>query len=808
MDLGDGLLFVLEKGKPKLILLNSGEKVQKNPVKPRPKLPGALSCRQPSRSETHTPPTEPRPIGKRIAELNGRSHQGKPGRGWGQTVTTSRAQENHAPGKEVKPKARVNSAKSQNAQRSNEKPEEPKKKVEQNAEPSNSSTPPPPDSEVCLTNERLQQILNAVQANDRRPNAEGIQAARVPEFVSRETKKSEETREETGNAPNKDRRSGGLPSWLEERPSTDRAALEAKKAQYKKELDEQQALKQKSHCSVPPKLQEDDTESLISVQSGVSNRDLPAAIRSSIRVGGFTPTDELVQEQAQEQRRQWLQELDKQREENSERKRLEKLRRRQPADQLLWMSHFDSLQRPPLAPLPCTLPPLPCTLPPLPCSVAPPPFPLAPPLGGDRGETGLSSRASQWDEASVRASVETSSSSSSSGGHGARASHLRTMTSLLDPTEIEERERRRLKKLEQQRAIELQVEERRRRREEEESLRKREEEEEERRLEQERRRMQRQYEIDSQRERYKEPEPGPELDPELDPGPESEPQSNTANHDERPELRAGSTPVNHHRDTGVQTEEVHISESCGPDSSGPASGPSAMDGAQVLHMLQMLHKGFGSDIYEPFARTEGSRTEGSRTEGSRTEGSRTEKRPEWNTQRPRRRFVPASQRYPEELQRQRQQSRLRRQAQLLSLQRNLNLNNTTTGQSLRPTLSPTEQSGPEAPRATGRAETLGQTSDGGRSPVHAGSPAPDFLPFLRTDEVFDLKPMETQRQTRHTAPAPQILQKTQRQQEIMRGLDQLRQGLLQKQRELESDLGRGRLDDGSIRPVSVRQQTH
>uniref|UniRef100_A0A096M881 Coiled-coil domain containing 66 n=1 Tax=Poecilia formosa TaxID=48698 RepID=A0A096M881_POEFO len=63
----------------------------------------------------------------------------------------------------------------------------------------------------------------------------------------------------------------------------------------------------------------------------------------------------------------------------------------------------------------------------------------------------------------------------------------------------------------------------------------------------------------------------------------------------------------------------------------------------------------GEDPYAPFARTERSR--------------RSKTRPEWGTQRPSRRFVPASERYPVALQRDRQESRLRRQAELLALQK-------------------------------------------------------------------------------------------------------------------------------------------
>lgn len=355
------------------------------------------------------------------------------------------------------------------------------------------------------------------------------------------------------------------------------------------------------------------------------------------------------------------------------------------------------------------------------------------------------------------------------------------MTSLLDPAELEERERRRLKQLELQRGIELQVEERRQRREKEEAQRKQKEEEEERRVQEERERLQRQYERDTLRERHKEPS-GPEAEPTTTENTElPQPSSSVTNDEDDPEPTMEEKSVSQHKDTAVQTEMVHISENVNAESNGEAA-PVVVDRAQVLQMLQMLQKGSGTDVYKPFARTE--------------RNKRDLKRPEWNTHRPSRRFVPASKRYPEELQRQRQESRLRRQAQLLSLQRNPinNQNNLIVQPSTDP---PSEQdlSGAEPNRRTSQMETDGSTAERGRSPALSESPAPDFLPYFRTDEVLNLNTHDTQ-------PVPTLLQKTQRQQEIIRGLAQLREGLLQKQRELESDLSRSHFDH-DLRPVST-----
>lgn len=107
-------------------------------------------------------------------------------------------------------------------------------------------------------------------------------------------------------------------------------------------------------------------------------------------------------------------------------------------------------------------------------------------------------------------------------------SYLRTMTSLLDPAQMEERERRRLAQQEQQvrggagrstetrswfsfslhvlppqRAIEAQMEERRRQKEQEEAKTRREEEEEEKRVALEREKLQKQYELETRRKKQK-----------------------------------------------------------------------------------------------------------------------------------------------------------------------------------------------------------------------------------------------------------------------------------------------------------------
>ncbi|EPY81029.1 hypothetical protein CB1_000762021 [Camelus ferus] len=85
-----------------------------------------------------------------------------------------------------------------------------------------------------------------------------------------------------------------------------------------------------------------------------------------------------------------------------------------------------------------------------------------------------------------------------------KTNFLRSMTALLDPAQIEERDRRRQKQLEHQKAITAQVEEKRRKKQLEEEQRKKEDQEEERRLAREREEMQKQYEEDILKQKQKE----------------------------------------------------------------------------------------------------------------------------------------------------------------------------------------------------------------------------------------------------------------------------------------------------------------
>lgn len=123
--------------------------------------------------------------------------------------------------------------------------------------------------------------------------------------------------------------------------------------------------------------------------------------------------------------------------------------RAQTEDHELWASHFDSLQRRPPVQL---APPLARPTPPL----LPPhhhPPPPGPSCLSDRGEWEPSSSLSlAWEGLSSCGadSVCGASVVDATGRFPTRSSYLRSMTALLDPSQLEERERNRLKQLEQQ----------------------------------------------------------------------------------------------------------------------------------------------------------------------------------------------------------------------------------------------------------------------------------------------------------------------------------------------------------------------
>ncbi|XP_032825716.1 coiled-coil domain-containing protein 66 isoform X1 [Petromyzon marinus] len=394
---------------------------------------------------------------------------------------------------------------------------------------------------VCLTQEQLQQILASIGQSVNSSNTDG--SAPLETELDKEkdiVQYDNETKPEDASssaAPFEKTQgiSGSVFGMLGEREK-DREILQAKKAQWKKELDQQLALKNsgkkqelevweewnpfgkpgagapvlsatgqplttfnqkfsifyKDHSKLQATLNlpahqpesgyltvpatsaqgtasgarntAQDYVAMGQTQSFASS-DLPAAIRSSFVIGEAAPRDKPFSASNREKQQRWREELEQQREAQRMRRQQEKIWLKGEADQGKWEAHFDSFSQKP--------------------NVA-----QAETHGAvtsvrlDAGRTfhpqdPLHSPHVPLTDASKLPSPINS--------------HLRTMTALLDPAQLDERERQRLKQLEHQKAIASQMEERRRHKLLEDERRRYEEEEAERKITEERHRLNRQF---------------------------------------------------------------------------------------------------------------------------------------------------------------------------------------------------------------------------------------------------------------------------------------------------------------------------
>ncbi|XP_076850396.1 coiled-coil domain-containing protein 66 isoform X2 [Brachyhypopomus gauderio] len=769
------------------------------------------------------------------------------------------------------------------------------------------------ESLVCLTQDQLQQILNTIKASgqnvqddskthiqNRGPAvctnedgivnetvAGGIAGLRLDSSVTQESSPGQgDVKKPVDSSPS------GLFNTLGQR-EREREALEEKRAQWRRELDEQMVLKQqqKSNTGILPQsepclgpsagpgsseqlsqqVQEDrmartGTETMSSKppQPDCSRRAVPAAVRSAFVLGEATPLEHAFSEEKKEEQRRWLQNLEQQREEARIRKQLERRIQSQAEDHERWAMHFDSFQRGPhLQPLPH----------PVPEGGEPD---VGSSLSHHRSPSGALSTA--WEAMSTfggdsvgRASVDPTQA------FQAKSRHLRTMTALLDPAQIEERERKRIKQLEHQRAIEAQVEERRRQKEKEEAARQALEQEEERRVARERDLLQQQYLMDTQRQRHKEElhtRKTEELYLSVQRAQEEAQKDKHVQrirelarkgHDVSNLLRGlecessspgqGSvslvmsetaaqrvrTPTTARKDMAVQTEtnttsppETEVTVSTYGNVIAQAIPGQHQASANIRgsrRETRLAEKNMGkenlcaapeADPYEAYARTDRSRAQ------------RPGRKPEWNTHMPSKAFVPASGRYPADLQRHRQESRLRRQMELMTLvEKNGFPKTALRGDSPQSRPQKQENLSHQKVEDAHRTPSTTVTQRGCSPPVpavrnllqqfHTPSPtqteeatepdwppSSDYIPYVRTDEIYHLDPLapisrpsthENPQKTHqdvnsrrlHTPPVqrdpllnPELLKNTGRQQAILRGLSELRQGLLQKQRELET----------------------
>ncbi|XP_039627000.1 coiled-coil domain-containing protein 66 isoform X1 [Polypterus senegalus] len=634
------------------------------------------------------------------------------------------------------------------------------------------------DSLVCLTQDQLQQILATItqgvksvkpeegntaeisSATDAKPENAADGEAREETLQS--SNSVEKTEQKNPDDPVKTQKdlssdvSAGLFSTLGEREQA-KEQLEAKKAQWKKELDEQLALRKqqkdmnqdtrlkpwkKVENANPVHLAPENPLNLPPLNDGSSvvletrsettrsseknsnmshaqsekpaifpQQDVPAAIRSSFILGEAAPLEHAFSAKKREQQKLWLEELDRQKEEAKIRKMKEKEKRLQAEDHDKWAAHFDSFQRTKVSPLNTARS-----------------EPSEPARHPDERE--ISSSAAYTNaNGNVSSSYADNLGRVSTEGNVfgvTRNTYLRSMTALLDPAQIEERERKRQKQIEHQEAIKAQVEERRRQKHLEDELRRREEQEEEQRLAQEREMMERQFEDDMRKQREKEESHSQQtrdlymsmqkaqedavkqkqeqrmrslarkghdisnLQKHLEEGISSQASNNAMQsrlsdyvHDSTEKEAVEKMSSNIHpekKETAVQTdgeisqryEDKHAKERLdrriGLDTPDVPieyhqqtnvkkvrRDPKPAEKRKVTGKENLSSQ---DDQYEPYARTE-------KRTGRRSE--KNVRKPEWNTNKPVRQYVPASERYPSGLQKEREESRLKRQLELLTL---------------------------------------------------------------------------------------------------------------------------------------------
>ncbi|XP_068550640.1 coiled-coil domain-containing protein 66 isoform X1 [Anas acuta] len=770
---------------------------------------------------------------------------------------------------------------------------------------------------VCLTQEQLQQILMTVKEgtrsifethNEKQEETAANESSEentsflekcynevssVPDEVNSNSSRKQESYLQQGQKVTKESwKPADMFTTLGEREG-EKALLEFKKTRWKKELDEQVALKKK--------LKETLEEEVGCFWAKSGNEKTHTE-----KMGTANPDKEAVpQEQPSkhEQQKKWLEELDKQKEEAKLRKTEEKLNLSKAEEHDRWAMHFDSLKnhlnanaQHPLNGMYKKQPESLC-LSPDPKELTAFVHPFSPAALGNL----MPSKVENAEKVAKSSALD----------HSQKVSFLRSMTALLDPAQIEERDRRRQKQLEHQKAIMAQVEEKRKKKQLEEEKRKWEEHEEEQRLAREKELIQKQFEEDMLKQKQKEElvtlktneiyhtmqkaqelaqrlkqeqriqdlaQKGHDIsklkknlggDTELE---NCNTDTSYQRHNFSDDISSNIDRQTSRKDTAVQTDDCNTSACidsvegrsmcCGsPDISTEYKETSNSNKYQKEMQYTDKNKisgqengGIYSELYEQYARKE----------RQVKSSEKHTKRPDWNINKPGKRYIPASERYPKQLQKQREANKVRRQMELLQLvERNTPRNLCPKNRSPSPheemnmknkrhrirkeeqlhknNLNEERSDSPPVPAVKNRLHEVQQkqthtsnflvhnnnsrreknikTDAQQRSSpplvTEAGRPpSSQFIPYVRTNEVYYLDPeapvtrpsthdpqyqqlndsYQTPRQifssdhTRDPLLNPDVVKIRERQQAILKGLSELRQGLLQKQKELESGL--------------------
>ncbi|XP_044109281.1 coiled-coil domain-containing protein 66 isoform X6 [Neovison vison] len=688
----------------------------------------------------------------------------------------------------------------------------------------------------------------------------------------------------------------------------DRSLLEAKKAQWRKELDEQVALKKKekeasekwnnpwkkfdSDKIVWEKFQILDQPKTCASSSSILSQS-PSQITVVQTDGHPLPRASQILEEAvprerpfsamkQEQQRKWIEDLNKQIEDDQQRKIEEKITSSKGEEHDRWAMHFDSLKTYPASQSQLSSwsthnqPEYFC--------VSPDTHELADISSVYTPMTGSQVEPSEEEHIAKPVRDKTMADSQ-------KTNFLRSMTALLDPAQIEERERRRQKQLEHQKAITAQVEEKRRKKQLEEQQRKKEEQEEERRLAREREEMQKQYEEDILKQKQKEEimtlktnelfqtmQRAQELAQRLKQEQRIRELAQKG-HDTSGLIKSlgghglddvsgkKNTCINSttspKKDTAVQTDDLNTGTFTNAESFCGTVIEREILNCSSPEIPAEFNEQFNTkkDKEELINQVKGANLEkeNSWCDDQCNEFARTEKalmkkcpkRPDWNINKPLKRYIPASEKYPKQLQKQREEKKVRRQLELLNLVERNSPGHLSQNRGTSPVLPSSQeteprfrwhlmkkeeeplkinsfskersQSPPPVPVVKNRTQQTLKNSNYERqnliledSQTETSPGLPErshFIPYVRTNEIYYLDPdaplsrpltHDLQYQNPHACDQeqrqlfdadvrdpllnPNLVKNRDRQQAILKGLSELRQGLLQKQRELETNL--------------------
>ncbi|XP_056194606.1 coiled-coil domain-containing protein 66 isoform X6 [Falco biarmicus] len=775
---------------------------------------------------------------------------------------------------------------------------------------------------VCLTQEQLQQILMLVKEGTRSisethnekqeemaPNEaseeniiallqKACKVSSVPDKANSDSSRKQEACPQPGQKVTKDSwKPADMFSTLGGKEG-EKALLESRKTQWKKELDEQVALKKKLKETLEGKV------GYFWAKPG-NNETHKEKVETTDPDKEAVPQERPFSALKHEQQKKWLEELDKQKEEAKLRKIEEKLNLTKAEEHDRWAMHFDSLKNHLNA---NTQHPIngmyknqheSLCLSPDPKELTAFVHPFSPAALGNL----MPLKVGDAEKAAKNSAPE----------HSQKVSFLRSMTALLDPAQIEERDRRRQKQLEHQKAIMAQVEEKRKKKQLEEEQRKWEEQEEEQRLAQEKEQMQKQFEEDTLKQKQKEELMTLKTNELYQTMQKAQELAQRLKHEQRirdlaqkghdisklqknlggdTEFENSNTCLSHRshnfsgdikshidaqtsprKDTAVQTDYFNTSaytESaeertvcCGsPDISigykETSNSKKSQKDMQYIDKNKISGKetgGIYSDLYEQYARKD----------RQIKPSEKYSKRPDWNINKPGKRYIPASERYPKQLQKQREENKVRRQMELLQLvERNTpgnlcpkkgsysdrspsphkEIKMKNKGHRVRKEeqlhenhLNEERSESPPVPAVKNRLHqgqqkrilasdflelsnnirreknTKTATQQRSSSPP-VTDPFSQFIPYVRTNEVYYLDPdapvtrpstydpqyrqfNDSCQMPRHVFSSdhirdpllnPDVVKIRERQQAILKGLSELRQGLLQKQKELETAL--------------------